>query len=82
MKRLVGDPCLVGDTSGTCTVTDEYADGRIVDVPPCPASGDCYAFVAEARACPDTSDHRRVNVRRLAPPPLGTFVAVRCAIGM
>ena len=78
VKRLVGDPCLTGDTSGACTVTDEYADGQRVDLSPCPADGDCYELVADAKACPDTADHRRVTIRRLAPPPLGTFVAVRC----
>ena len=78
VKRLVGDPCLADEPVGDCTVTDEHANGSAAPLPACPDAGDCYALVADARACPDTASHLRATITRTAAPPDGTYVAVRC----
>ena len=78
VKRLVGDPCLADEPVGSCTLTDEHADGTTAALPACPADGDCYALVADVRACPDTASHLRATITRVTAPPDGTFVTVRC----
>ena len=78
--HMIGDPCLpiLDDSSLACTVTDELPDGQLVDVPACPAEGDCFVIVADPKVCGTTPTQLRATVLRATPPAPGTYVHVRC----
>jgi len=73
LKHTIGDPCVSGSPH-TCTVTDDDHDAPL---PECPADGDCFSYVRDARACPDGA-HLRIAVHRVTPPRAGSYVHVRC----
>lgn len=92
-RQLVGDPCIdtraLADTSGdpgiqpACEVTDlrDAAPDRPIAVPRCPAGpsgADCYAFIADAFACPAGDDHLRLQIQRAATVTADTWTHVRC----
>ena len=89
-KKLVGDPCIdtsaLLDTSaepGTqpaCEVVDirDSQPDAPTPVPLCNFdSTDCFELVADATACPATTDHLRVSLRRTTVTD-DTWTSVRC----
>jgi hypothetical protein len=93
-KKLVGDPCLAPaqlvDRSPdpglqpACEVTDvrDAAPDRPQTLPECVVDGqlDCFQFVADAHACPDTADHLRVDIARSHEATDDTWTHVRCQL--
>lgn len=92
IKRVLGDPCI--DSTGLadddfltpgvqpyCGAVD-IRDGdptRPTVLPRCPTPGsDCFDIVADARVCPDSPDHLRAIVERVAPPPADAWTHVHC----
>ena len=93
-RRLVGDPCLaapaLADTSPApglqpiCHVLDMRAAGPTggLPIPPCSAtvSDNCYAFVADATACPAAPGHLRLVRRRSSAGAADEWTEVRCKL--
>lgn len=90
-KQLVGDPCLdttvLADTSPepgvqpSCEVVDirDAAPDAPTSVAPCtPGSSDCYDLLADQVACPASTDHLRVKIKRTAAVSDDTWTSVRC----
>jgi hypothetical protein len=91
-RRLVGDPCVdtstladASDEPGVqpaCEVTEvrDAAPDRPTALPSCGdgPGGDCYAFVADAHACPAGDDHLRLRLSRTTPVSDDTWTHVRC----
>jgi len=89
-KQLMGDPCI--DTSQladlapepgvqpACELVDirDSAPDRTVTIPACGGSGDCYELVADPRACPSTTDHMRLQIRRTSDVAADTWTHLRC----
>lgn len=69
IKRLIQDPCVSDNASDNCVAT---IDGH--ELPRCPSTGSCYALVEDLRACPDSTDHRRMTLQGDA----SGMVVLRC----
>ncbi|MDB4962262.1 MAG: hypothetical protein JWP01_2261 [Myxococcales bacterium] len=57
----------------------EIVDGVETAIRACPLEEDCFEVVADAAACPETTDHLRLVVRRSSMPAGGAYVRARCA---
>ena len=93
-KKLMGDPCLdttrLADASSeiegvqpSCEVADirDSAPDAAMMVPPCSSGApDCYEIVADAVACPATSDHQRIRFHRVTQVPDDTWTSIRCQL--
>jgi hypothetical protein len=69
LKKTIGDPCV--DFVPGCSVYEDE-----LEIPMCPADGDCYELRSDAHACPDTPGSTRVDIQ--GAPPAGTYIHVRC----
>ena len=93
-KKLIGDTCLdtatLADVSAvdpgvqpSCEVADirDSVPGAATMLPLCSSGApDCYEFVADAAACPDTLDHLRVRIRRSATVADDSWTYIRCQL--
>jgi hypothetical protein len=82
------NPCLEGPLSLPldCTVGDLQNKGTAAQteelVVPCTAGGlkPCWTATEDARTCPTTITHYKLNIDRDTPPPTGTDTIVSCAV--
>jgi len=90
-KQLIGDPCLdttlLADSSAepgiqpSCEVVDiRDAQPEVpTSLAPCaPGSSDCYDLIADQVACPTSTDHLRVKIKRATAVAEDTWTHVRC----
>lgn len=90
-KAMMGDPCLdssrLADTSASpgvqpsCEVLDipDHAPSAQTSLAECSSGApDCYEIVADVTACPATSDHLRVRLKRATQVTSDTWTYVRC----
>ena len=93
-KKLMGDACLdtsqLADSSPEAGVQPacEVADVRDTEpdattvLPQCSSgAADCYDIVADTMACPTTSDHLRIRIRRSTAAPEDSWTHIRCQLG-
>jgi hypothetical protein len=58
----------------------EVRDGVEIELPQCPADGDCFDLVADDYACPHVEGYTRFVVNHVTPPTVNTFIRGRCEV--
>jgi hypothetical protein len=79
VASMTGSTCLVAPivTPPQCTVADETLDGATINIPPCPATGDCYTLATDA-TCP--GEQLKLVLTRTHAPPANMMTSVRCLV--